>query len=197
VSWHPRGGEKLTHAAHGRLLVDYPNFCMDDAIYGDEPEALGDELRILTASPSTERQFKRAAAMAVVEIAGGLQLHGDLLRDRQRAVLADRLNRGRPRAIPFLRHVDPELQAAVAAADRARHRWICKLVTDRIIQRYFAKFPELAEAANAAFNHDTAAASALLPGIVERNIRLGKECSTSRAAVPARRTAVGCAGRPR
>ncbi len=171
VSWHPRGGEKLAYAVDGRVLVDYPHFCMEQAVYGDEPDALGDVLRVLTASPSNERRFKRAAAMAVVEIAGGLRLRGDLLQGRQRALLADRLTED----ALSLRDVDPELHEALIATGAPHHRWICTLIADRMIQRYFTQWPEVAKATQAAADRDTATVITLMPGLIDQNIRLGKQ----------------------
>ncbi|WP_113702048.1 hypothetical protein [Nonomuraea lactucae] len=176
VSWVARGHEKFVYAENGQLLVDYPEFCMDDAaIYGDAPASLGDHLRILTAALSNERLVKRASAMAMVDVATGFRLHGDMLQGRHRALLADRLIEGDPESVLSLGHVDHELLACVAAATRLHRRQICKLVLDRLVQRYFAKWPELAQAASAAFDRDAAVVSYLMPEIVEQNIRLGRE----------------------
>jgi hypothetical protein len=55
---------------------------------------------------------------------------------------------------------------------------------DRLIQRHFANWPELAQAGSAAFDQDAAIVSALMPGIVEQNIRLGREWFNGPGSTP-------------
>ncbi|GII91749.1 hypothetical protein [Sinosporangium siamense] len=176
VSWGVRGHEKLIYAENGRLLVHYPDFCTDEAeIYGDDPTALGDRLSILTGAPGNGRQVKRAAAMALVEVAGGVRLHEDVLFGRQRALLADRLVEDDPEQAFSLPHVDPELHLRLTAASQEQRRRMCELVVDRLAQRHFPKWPEPMRAVDAALAHDAGTVTALMSGIVETNIRLGRE----------------------
>ncbi|WP_344918354.1 hypothetical protein [Streptosporangium oxazolinicum] len=51
----------------------------------------------------------------------------------------------------------------------------CKLIADRMIQRYFTQWPEVAKATRAAADRDTSTVITLMPGLVDQNIRLGKQ----------------------
>ncbi|GLX10839.1 DUF6461 domain-containing protein [Microbispora sp. NBRC 16548] len=78
VYWNVEGGNKLSYAADGRVLVDLDALFWDEWA-GDDFAVLEPELRAMTELLSEDEDDWQAAAMTVVELVTGVRLTGEWL----------------------------------------------------------------------------------------------------------------------
>ncbi|MEV8630899.1 hypothetical protein AB0395_04510 [Streptosporangium sp. NPDC051023] len=79
---------RFAYAADGEVLMDWPGFRSSDAIYGNMPDALSEEVTLVREVCQRENwQFNEAVMMAVMEMVSGIRLNSAWFEGNQAAII--------------------------------------------------------------------------------------------------------------